>query len=345
MKTTALLFLLIFFTSFVFSNSRSEEVIPPNNNPPSITEVIEKYIQACGGSSLSEIKTEVKKGTLLRGVSGQIPLEVYAKKPGQWVYNQVFAWGDQISYGFDGTSAWVVDTKGCESMTPRQRLDLQLMLNIEAPLRLTEFYPDMQVKGIEKVGDREMVSVTAKSPEGFSSKFTFDRETGLLQSAGDISFEDYRSVGQVKRPFKILLGENQGESHLQMIMQFSEIQHNIDVADSLFQKPECVLPFKEPPLYTKRVQVEVSIPALDACTGVYQHPKDSTVTYTVTRLENHLMIKRTGWGTSYEIIPESETDYFMRFLNQEFHFIKDATGRATRLEMGADRAIKAEKIE
>ena len=57
------------------------------------------------------------------------------------------------------------------------------------------------------------------------------------------------------------------------------------------------------------------------------------------------MIERTGWGMRLEIRPESETDYFMRFLHRDFHFVKDASGRVTGLETGKDRAQKAKKIK
>jgi hypothetical protein len=57
------------------------------------------------------------------------------------------------------------------------------------------------------------------------------------------------------------------------------------------------------------------------------------------------MIERTGWGIKVEILPETEMDYFMRFLNREFHFIKDEKGQVFRLELGGEQTLKAKKIK
>jgi outer membrane lipoprotein-sorting protein len=307
--------------------------------------IIENYLNACGGSALAEVKTEIRKGTMLRGVSGKIPVEIIAKSPGKWRFHLTFAWGDRVCYGFDGATAWVQDTKSVSPMNPWQRLDLQLMLDIQAPLNIQKYYPVMTIEGSEEVSGREAVTVMATAQDGTSTELAFDNETGLLVRAGDIFFEDYREIGRVKRPYRILLGRDEGEEHLQMKIQFSEIQHNLEVDDSQFQQPVCLLPYKEPPLYTQRNQVEVSIEALNACVGEYQIPELPDVIYTVTRQENHLMLERTGWGQKFEIKPESEDDYFIQFLNWEFHFIKDASGKVTHLEIKADQRLKAKKIK
>jgi outer membrane lipoprotein-sorting protein len=310
-----------------------------------IGKIMENYLSACGGTALAEVKTEIRKGTMLRGVSGRIPVEIIAKSPGKWRFDLTFAWGDRVCYGFDGTTAWVQDTQSVSSMSPRQRLDLQLMLDVQAPLNIQKYYPEMAIKGSEKVNGREAVTIMATAQDGISTELAFDSETGLLVRAGEIFFEDYRDVGRVKRPFRILLGRDEEGKHLQMKIQFSEIQHNLEVDSSQFQQPACALPYVEPTLYTHRNQVEVSIEALDACVGEYRVLEQPDVTYTVTRQQNHLMLERTGWGQKFEIKPESENDYFIQFLNWDFHFVKDASGKVTHLEIRADQRLKAKKIE
>lgn len=338
------IFMLILFLA---SGVGLSEKASPSGSALTVEKVIENYIQASGGSALEYIQAELRKGTLLRGTSGKVPLEIIAKALGKWRYTQTFAWGDQVCYGSDGKTAWVQDTKSVQEMSPRQRLDMQLLFDVQAPLKMNEFYPEMKITGSETVGDREATTVRAQSPEGFIIVLAFDLENGLLLRAGDIGFEDYRDVGRVKRPFRILLGKNQEGRHRQMIMQFTEIRHDIDADDSLFLRPTCVLPFTEAPLYKSRKQVEVSIEALEACVGVYQHPQNPKLTYRVTRQQNHLMIKGPGWRRSLEIKPESETDYFIHFLGWEFHFIKDKAGSVAHLEItaGPGQTIRAKKIE
>ncbi len=336
------IFVLIFFLTVGVGLSGNASL---SNRALSAEKVIENYIQASGGSALEDIKVEQRKGTLLRGTSGKVPLEIIAKIPGKWRYTQTFAWGDQVCYGSDGRTAWMQDTKSVREMSPRQRLDMQLLFDVQAPLKMHEFYPEMKITGSEAVGDREATTVRAQSQEGFTAELAFDRQTGLLLRADDICFEDYRDVGQVKRPFRILLGKNREGQHRQMIMQFTEIRHDINADDSLFLKPSCVLPFAEAPLYKSRKQVDVSIEALEACVGVYQHPQNPKLSFRVSRQQNHLMVKGPGWGQSLEIKPESETDYFIHFLGWEFHFIKNEAGSITDLEVVAGQTFRLKKIE
>jgi hypothetical protein len=203
----------------------------------------------------------------------------------------------------------------------------------------------MTITGIANIGDREAYTVLGISQEGFEAELAFDRESGLLLKAGDIYFEDYRPVGEIQRPYKILLGQPTDENHFQMVMQFSKIEQNVEIDESVFLQPECPLAAVEPPLYVHRSEIEVDIPTLETCVGVYRHPADSTVVYAVNRQGDHLMIKRTGWPISYEIKPQTEIHYFMEFLNRDFYFIKDESGEVAHLQIGNDQSFKAARIK
>lgn len=308
-------------------------------------DIVNRFIQASGGSELEKIRTERRTGTLVRGSSGAVPFETTAAAPGKWHYHQVFAYGDRVSYGFDGGQAWVQDTNGVSALPPEERLELVLLLDLQAPLKLDRLFPRMTVKGSERIGGQDAVVLEAVSREGFESELIFDSATGLLLRAGDIFLGDYRDVGKVKRPFLAFLGKDKDGDPLRLKMRISEIRQDVDVDESIFVKPACALRPVPPPLYKLRKEIPVDRESLEACVGVYQSNADPKVLYTVTTQGPHLMIERTGWGTKLEILPESETDYFMRFLNREFHFVKDAAGLMTGLEMGTDRAQKANKIK
>jgi len=84
---------------------------------------------------------------------------------------------------------------------------------------------------------------------------------------------------------------------------------------------------------------------MEDCVGIYQHPQNPKLSYRVSRQQNHLMVKGPGWGQSLEIKPESETDYFIRFLGWEFHFLKDEEGRVIHLEIVAGQTFRLKKIE
>lgn len=323
---------------------------PPDSSgraqdPVTAVSVVERFIQASGGPELAKVKTEKRQGTLIRGVSGQVPFETISAASGAWLYSQVFAYGDRVSYGFDGVRAWVQDAGGTAVMPPVERLELSLLLDIQAPLKLGRLFPRMTVKGREKVGEREAVVLEVLSEEGLGSELAFDRVTGLLLRAGDLFFEDYRDVGGVKRPFVVFFGKADIQPPLRLKMQAAEITRDVEVEASVFARPTCALSPGPPVLYKLRKEIPVSQESLEALVGVYQLNADPKVQFTVTTQGPHLMIERTGWGFRVEILPESPTDYFMRFLNREFHFVKDAAGRVTGFEMGPDRVQKATRIK
>ncbi|MBN1629158.1 MAG: hypothetical protein JW990_05310 [Thermoleophilia bacterium] len=312
--------------------------------PHSLDEVIARYSQACGGPALAQVATERRSGTIVRGQFGKMPVETVARIPDRWHYHQVFSYGDQVSFGCDGNDAWIQDNRSVESMDAQQRVDLQLLLDPQAPLKIRGLFPDLELLGAESVGDREGVTIQARTAAGVATVLVFDRETGLLLRAGGMRFEDYREVNGVMRPFLVILGESDEEAHLQMRIEFTSTDHNVAVDEAIFHRPKQSLPVTEAPLYKDYRETEVSLEALDACVGAYQHPSQAGVTYTVTRWQNHLMLHRTGWPTQREIIPASETEYFIRFPGTDFRFVRDAAGRVTHLDI-ANGAVTAAKIE
>jgi hypothetical protein len=120
-------------------------------------------------------------------------------------------------------------------MNPGEFLYLRLLLDIHAPLKIREFYPDMALAGTEMIDDKEAVVLSVKTPEGLCTTLSFDKKTGLLLRAGDIYFEDYRDAGQVKRPYRIIMNNGTDESHPRLLMQVREILHDQDTDDSFFQ--------------------------------------------------------------------------------------------------------------
>jgi len=320
-------------------------VLSAQDSAVSVASLIARYIQACGGPALAEVRSEKRRGTLVRGQNGRVPFVAVSQAPGKWHYNQVFAYGDQVSYGCDGETAWIQDTKGVGFVDETLRLDLEMLLDIHAPLRLREFFPEMSLKGVEKRNERETVVIKAKSRDGRDADLVFDKESGFLVEAGDLAFEDYRPVGNVQRPHRVSIGGDPGGLSLSLKMEITEIVHHEPAEDSMFRRPECALPPKSSPLYRPRRYVKADDEALRACVGIYQHPTNSALLYTVTKQQNHLMIERTGWGQALEIMPETEWDYSIRFLNYEFHFVRDSSGRVTALELGPERLVRAERIQ
>jgi len=337
------LFLMFAFSSVL--RSALPESAGPAQNSLTPAEVIERFIQASGGPALDKIKTEKKVGTLVRGANGPVPFETIADASGKWSYTQVFAFGDRVRYVFDGSRAWIQDGGGVSELPRNERLELALLLDIRAPLKLRRLFPKMTVKGSEKIGEKDAVVLAAVSEDGLNLELAFDRATGLLLRAGDLYFEDYRDVGKAKRPFLVFFGKDAAETSLRLKMQAAEIKPDVEIDKAAFTEPACALPPVAPVLYALKKEVPIEQESLKALVGVYQSDADPKVLFTVMTQGPHLMIEQTGWGVKLEILPESSTDFFMRFLHLEFHFVKDSGGRVTGLEIGPDRAQKATRIK
>ncbi|MCG7852128.1 MAG: hypothetical protein MIO92_06365 [Methanosarcinaceae archaeon] len=347
MKTSKKI-IVLFSYFFMFVAVINNFIFAAQVNPEdslSVEKVLDRYIRACGGSALNDIKTETGKGTLVRYQNGQVPFTILSMSPGKFYYNQVFAWGDQVSYGFNGDEAWVQTTKNVDIMEPEQLTDMRLLFDVQAPIKLKELYPEMILKEDGAVNEKKMVTISAISVDGSSIELVFDQETGLLKRAGEIFFEDYRDIGPVKRPFRILLGTDEGEDQFQMKMQFTEILHNTKVSGAFFELPTCVLPVLEAPLYKIRKHFNPGIEVLEKCVGIYEDLDNKESRFRIFREGEHIFLHIARRGIKIEMIPESELDYYTRFLGWDFHFIKDDSGEITQLIINSNSRIKAKKIK
>jgi hypothetical protein len=266
---------------------------------------------------------------------------VHSKAHDKWHYNQIFAWGDQVSYGCDGRNAWIQDTRGVQSMDAALKLDLQLLFDIHSPMKLNSLFPELAVKDVKKVGDTERVVLEGVTRNGRKMDLVFNRSNHLLERAGELGFSDYRKAGTVIRPHIISFGSGP----LRLQMQFYEFVHNQPLDDSRFRKPLCPLPFEGMQLYKEHHPVELDLKQLEACVGHYQHPTRKEVVYIVSREDLHLFLQTSLSGQKIEIRPESDTNFYIQFPHLEMVFIRDKTGNITHLRIGKNPGLEAKKIK
>jgi zinc protease len=216
---------------------------------PTVKEILDKYVQALGGRAANEkIKTRVMKGTVdlaPMGIKGTA--ESYQSAPDK-SYNKISLGGiGDIIEAFDGTKAWTINPiQGNRDKTGDELLQSKIAANFHRELNFETLYPKTEVKGIEKIGDKDAYVVVA-TPAGLDSQtFYFDKQTGLLlrEDATAISpegkmpvksfYEDYREIDGVKLPYKMRLVLPQFE--ITTIM--TEVKNDVKVEDSLFAKPK-----------------------------------------------------------------------------------------------------------
>jgi hypothetical protein len=68
-----------------------------------------------------------------------------------------------------------------------------------------------------------------------------------------------------------------------MVIEFTTTEHNGDIDEATFRRPEQALPITAAPLYKEYKEAEVTVAAMEACVGVYQHPEKVSLTATSVR--------------------------------------------------------------
>ena len=225
-----------------FAASESASAVGPL---PTVSELLENYINALGGASaIAAVHSRVQSGVAT--FAGNIsPVEVFTESPNKQAFVRHFQAGDSSTV-FDGRSAWLTlsggrvrDLQGSAVDDARMDADLQL------PLHLQQFLPDLRVEYPETIGGREAYTLYAIHNGRPLAKFYFDEQSRLLvrlvrygaSAFGDnptqTDYSDYRDVDGVKVPFHWILSEPQAVT----VVQFSRVEQNRPIDEATFVRP------------------------------------------------------------------------------------------------------------
>jgi outer membrane lipoprotein-sorting protein len=214
---------------------------------PTAEQVLDKFVEASGGKAAMEKVTSVaSKGTVdvtFAGVSAAA--EFLSKAPDKTYFIiKVDGYGD-VRQGFDGKVAWSDSPEaGLRELTGEQAETIKRSAVFNAPLKWRELFTKAELKGKEKVGERDAWAVVLTPAKGKPTTQHFDVETGLMlkvssPAAGDqgeytaiTEFSDYREVDGVKEPFGMKNTIPAGD----LIFKFTEVKHNVPVDDAKFSK-------------------------------------------------------------------------------------------------------------
>ena len=221
----------------------------PSAALPSAERILNHYYEAIGGRSAWEkLHSRVSKGTIeiatMNNLSGTI--EVRMKAPNSTLV-VIHLGGAVIRQGFDGATAWSDDPRnGLRVLTGAELEDERRESNFYHALDLQKIYSKMTATGTEKVGDLDTYVIEAVPLSGGDAdRLYFDTQSGLLVHSvnhrhtpdGTLQFEvnikDYRDVDGIKLPFSV----EQISAQSAFTIKFSEIEQNVDLADSEFAEP------------------------------------------------------------------------------------------------------------
>jgi hypothetical protein len=213
-------------------------------------EVLAKMIAAQGGpQALEAIKDTAISGNLdmiQMGMNGTITIT--KKDPGMIRVDIEIA-GMLISQGYDGVKGWLVNPQtGTTDMPEAQEKGMRRQaLGPQATLHPEKFGISYELKGREKVGDKDCFILLQNAKGGNISTIYVDAATGLvakiktmaLDSSGsggevesEILYEDYRSERGAMVAHK--MSTFQGGAPI-MMMTFTTFTVNANPPDSFFK--------------------------------------------------------------------------------------------------------------
>jgi hypothetical protein len=208
-------------------------------NLPTVEQILERYIDAVGGrAALEKLETRVCIGKAITDLlSRKQPIyeshyfKAISKIPGS-CYTEEWTDGGIFIEGYDGNIGWAKDRCGVRVDERIGKWRLNWLLNPQNALRIEEYYPDLEIKGITRARDMDVYSL--ESPALHRPLF-FDTATGLLVGFGhNWEIHDYREVDGVLFPHRVIMSRKGGST----MYEFDEVRHNEPVDDSIFIMPE-----------------------------------------------------------------------------------------------------------
>jgi photosynthetic reaction center cytochrome c subunit len=213
---------------------------------PTADEILNKYIQAAGGSAaLEKITSRVEKGTISFGPQ-QLPVEVLAKAPNKRISLVHTPNGDNIT-AFDGHAGWIGNPgpRPPREMSAPENEAIGFDATFYLPTELKKMFAQFRVRPADKIGGHDVYQLIGANPGKPPMRLFFDKESGLLvrsiryadtplgRNPTQVDYSDYRAQDGVKVPFQWTLARPLGR----FTIQVTELQQNVPIDDAKFAKP------------------------------------------------------------------------------------------------------------
>jgi photosynthetic reaction center cytochrome c subunit len=219
---------------------------------PSADQLFDKYVQAVGGAAaISKVISRAAKGTIDFG-GKQFPIDIYSKDPEKRASFTHMPEGDNIT-AFNGNEGWLAAPNHPVREMHGPDLDgAAIDADLHFPANLKQMFIETQVRGTEKVGDRETYLVVGRREGKPPLRLYFDEQSGLLlrlvrfgetalgRLPTQVDYADYREINGVKIPYRWTLARPNGR----FTIQVSDLKQNVPVDDAKFAKPPA--PTEEP---------------------------------------------------------------------------------------------------
>lgn len=242
--------------------TRADDEVKVSEPLPTADQVFDKYIAALGGNdAVAKIKTRTAKATMLR------PKLINSGTPKAAVLNRAETWTIEtlqkvpnkylvvittpsgvVHQGFNGTVGWIKTGSEQRQMTSVELASLKRQADLYDSLKLKERYSKASVTAKERLGDREVYVVEARSVLNKAERLYFDVKSGFLLrrivfteiklglDPEQTDYDDYRSVDGVWLPFTLRISFLD-DNHYGTTRVLTEVKQNVPLDDQKFDPP------------------------------------------------------------------------------------------------------------
>jgi photosynthetic reaction center cytochrome c subunit len=213
---------------------------------PTISQLLENYVNALGGaSSIRAITARIEKGTATFQGGRPVNIEIFTQTPEKQAIVRHLSDGDSSTV-FDGQSGWFTlpgraaqDMRGAELEAARMDADLQF------PLHIRQYYRELRIEYPEIISGREAYVLYVIHQDQPAAKLYFDEQSGLLLrvirygesplglNPMEIDYADYREIDHLKIPFRVTFSQPASMT----IFQIENVQQNVPIDNAKFSKP------------------------------------------------------------------------------------------------------------
>jgi outer membrane lipoprotein-sorting protein len=229
----------------------NEVETPQRNIPglPSATQILDKYLQALGGTQrLAGLTSFVAKGTY-EGYDTEhvkVAVEVYAQAPDQRAMVVHAPFGDKVST-YDGRAAWIASADRPVPLMPLTGGNLQgarIDALLAFPAQVRQAFAPWRLT-VTTIEDHDVYLVQGAPTGQLPVNLYFDQESGLLvrmvrwsdtavgRVPTQVDYADYRDVAGVKVPFRWITTWTDGQTTIVL----SELQPNVSIDAARFGRP------------------------------------------------------------------------------------------------------------
>jgi photosynthetic reaction center cytochrome c subunit len=220
-------------------------------NLPTVSQLIENYVRAVGGSAaIEKITARVEKGSAtFHGQSQSV--EIFTQSPDKLSVVRRMSDGGSFVTTFDGEEGW----SSAPGRPPREMHEADIVAarmdaDLQFPLHIQQLFPELRPEYPEKIADRDAYLILAIRAGQPPVRLYFDEQSGLLvrviryaetplgRNPTQIDYADYRDVDGVQVPFRVTTSQPGNTSTI----QFDQVHQNVPIDAAQFAKPKPLPP-------------------------------------------------------------------------------------------------------